>query len=250
VYKPNLFIARSLTLPEVFRIYDLPLSLDPALLDGIANAPGGFNPNTPLPFEDAVSPSILTSIFRMVWGFMGGLPASELADVCVTGAIPEAQPVPNIDIEACSSDLDIPADCADSADDQSTDVFDDQSIALESIQSGHTELIVGPNHKGSDAYQWDEDSDGDSLMPRRRHAKTSLGKPCPLFDWEGLDDESTCCLDSTDETASLTSCEEESYSDIGSSVTADSISTGSESQASLATVITSTTKRSVSQKRY
>jgi hypothetical protein len=72
VYKPNLFIAWSLTLPEVFRIYDLPMSLDPALLDGIANAPGGFNLNTPLPFEDAISPSILTSIFRMVWGFVGG----------------------------------------------------------------------------------------------------------------------------------------------------------------------------------
>jgi hypothetical protein len=92
--------------------------------------------------------------------------------VCVTGAILEAQPVPNI--EPCSSDLDISADCADSADDQPTDVFDDQSIALESIQSGHTELIVGPNHKGSDAYQWDEDSDGDSLMPRRRQQRHHL----------------------------------------------------------------------------
>jgi hypothetical protein len=35
---------------------------------------------------------------------------------------------------------------------------------------------------------------------------------CVLPDWENLDDESTCCLESTDETVSMTSCASEDYS--------------------------------------
>jgi hypothetical protein len=34
-------------------------------------------PDTPVPYESAVSPTVLTSIFRHVWGFVGGFHESE-----------------------------------------------------------------------------------------------------------------------------------------------------------------------------
>jgi hypothetical protein len=48
-------------------VFDLPLFFDPGL-DQLQSCP-----NHPLPFESAVSPAILSAIFRHVWGFVGGV---------------------------------------------------------------------------------------------------------------------------------------------------------------------------------
>jgi hypothetical protein len=57
VFKPGELVSRRLTPSELRRVFDVPMCLDSAL-DAL---PCG--PNMPLPFESAVSPTILTSIF-------------------------------------------------------------------------------------------------------------------------------------------------------------------------------------------
>jgi len=52
-------------LPELLRLYRLPLTLDPLLRD--------LDPERGLPFEDAPAPDVFISIFRQLWGVCGGL---------------------------------------------------------------------------------------------------------------------------------------------------------------------------------
>ena len=61
---PGQWIRRSLTLPELLRLYRLPLTLDPLLRD--------LDPERGLPFEDAPAPDVFVSIFRQLWGVCGG----------------------------------------------------------------------------------------------------------------------------------------------------------------------------------
>jgi hypothetical protein len=51
-------------LPELLRLYRLPLTLDPLLRD--------LDPERGLPFEDAPAPDVFVSIFRQLWGVCGG----------------------------------------------------------------------------------------------------------------------------------------------------------------------------------
>ncbi len=62
---PGQWIQGTLTLPELLRLYRLPLLLDPLLRD--------LDPERGLPFEDAPAPDVFVSIFRQFWGVCGGL---------------------------------------------------------------------------------------------------------------------------------------------------------------------------------
>jgi hypothetical protein len=62
---PGQWIWRTLTLPELLRLYWLPLSLDPLLRD--------LDPERGLPFEDAPATDVFVSIFRHFLGGCGGL---------------------------------------------------------------------------------------------------------------------------------------------------------------------------------
>ena len=53
-----------LTLSEQFRLHQLPLHFDPLL--------AGLRPDRHLPFEDALSPEVYTSIFCQLWGAPAG----------------------------------------------------------------------------------------------------------------------------------------------------------------------------------
>ena len=55
---------RSLTVPELLRLYQLPLDMDGFFQQ--------FKMSSALPFEQAASPVIYTSIFRQLWGVDGG----------------------------------------------------------------------------------------------------------------------------------------------------------------------------------
>ena len=61
---PRHWIRRMLTLPELFRLYQLPLELDTGLRT--------LSPDTWLPFEDSPPPDLYVSIFRQMWGVEGG----------------------------------------------------------------------------------------------------------------------------------------------------------------------------------
>jgi hypothetical protein len=58
------WVIRPLTLSEWFRLHQLPLHFDPLL--------AGLCPNRHLPFEDALSPEVYTSIFHQLWGAPAG----------------------------------------------------------------------------------------------------------------------------------------------------------------------------------
>jgi hypothetical protein len=62
---PGQWIQRTLTLPELLRLYWLPLLLDPLWRD--------LDPERGLPFEDAPALDVFVSIFRQFWGGCGGL---------------------------------------------------------------------------------------------------------------------------------------------------------------------------------
>ena len=62
---PGQWIQRTLTLPELLRLYRLPLLLDPLL--------GELNPERGLSFEDAPAPDVFILIFRQFGGGCGGL---------------------------------------------------------------------------------------------------------------------------------------------------------------------------------
>ncbi len=60
---PFPFLSRTVDL--TFRLYRLPLSMDPLLRD--------LDPERGLPFEDAPAPDVFVLIFRQFWGRCGGL---------------------------------------------------------------------------------------------------------------------------------------------------------------------------------
>jgi hypothetical protein len=79
---PGQWIRRSLKLPELLRLYRLPLTLDPLWSE--------CDPAHGLPFEDAPAPDVFISIFRQLWGVCGGLalgPVSVETPNCVGGKI-------------------------------------------------------------------------------------------------------------------------------------------------------------------
>ena len=51
-------------------------------------------------------------------------------------------------------------------------------------------MVVSSIISGSAQCSWDEDSDSDSLMPRRKKASKPKQFKCDMMVWEGLDDES------------------------------------------------------------
>jgi hypothetical protein len=61
---PRHWIRRMLTLPELFRLYQLPLELDTGLRT--------LSPDTWLPFKDSPPPDLYVSIFRQMWSVEGG----------------------------------------------------------------------------------------------------------------------------------------------------------------------------------
>lgn len=66
VYCPTHFCrgrtaVRPLSLPEMLRLYQLPLAMDPLLLPFL-------QPRGPLPFESSASPDLFASILRQLWG--------------------------------------------------------------------------------------------------------------------------------------------------------------------------------------
>jgi hypothetical protein len=74
---------------------------------------------------------------------------------------------------------------------------------LDSIQSGHEQIIETAGTAATSQY-WDHESDDNSFMPRKPPRKPLPHVKQYVDDWENLDDESTVCLDSTEDTASLT----------------------------------------------
>jgi hypothetical protein len=66
VFHPGEVIRRRLTLTELFRLFDLPLSMDAALTEACPHH------SMPLHFVDAILPTILASVFRHMWGVSGG----------------------------------------------------------------------------------------------------------------------------------------------------------------------------------
>jgi hypothetical protein len=113
------------------------------------------------------------------------------------------------------------------------------SLALQSCASGHGTVIVNEFEHKNPANDWDDDSDEDSLLSRQRVRKQSA-KEYNLLDWENLEDESTCCLQSTDDTASLSSYDSQSYVDLSAVATLGSRSVNSQSTSdcSQATIVT------------
>ena len=69
VYAPSYklrrrWVIRRLTVSEHLRLRQLPLSMDPLL--------SGLSARNTLPFEDALSPEVFTSVFRQLWGTLVG----------------------------------------------------------------------------------------------------------------------------------------------------------------------------------
>jgi hypothetical protein len=70
VYCPSYFflnkwVARPLAIPELLRLYQLPL-----LMDAVLRA---LEPDKVLPFEDSPTPDLFASNFRQLWGASGGV---------------------------------------------------------------------------------------------------------------------------------------------------------------------------------
>jgi hypothetical protein len=94
VFKPNKFVTRRLTPGELLRLFDVPMALDEAL------CAQPWSPSRALPFESAVSPAILASIFRNVWGYVGGVEASAPTppSVSVAAVAPETPYIPAVEL--------------------------------------------------------------------------------------------------------------------------------------------------------
>jgi len=250
VFKPGKTIVRRLTPTELLRIFDLPMSIDSACLPHVQ-----WDHNQSLPFENAISPTVLTSIFRHMWSVSGGVvlginaePAAVAAakasalvtcaaegdsgsDICGRDEISE---VSTLDDSTVDSDADLP-DLA------LRDDFSDDSTLNSDSDLPELELHSTQSTLEVDIY-WDVESDDDSFMPRKPATKRSDKKVVvEMPDWSGLDDESTILLGCSDtsETATMTSyLPGEADNDLSSLSSIDSESTGSLSQASQATVKT------------
>jgi hypothetical protein len=146
-----------------------------------------------LPFEEALSPVILTSIFRQLWSSTGG--------VSIISAIDDSDRVPTVspndDASTDLIDLGVtlpPPGAEDDADSM-------PSLAVRSESSTDDTI----EHSIISYRSFDTDSDEDSFMRRRsrRHKQASYVKP---LDWEFLDDVSldTSVHETDSSTLSLT----------------------------------------------
>lgn len=242
VFKPGASIARRLTPLELHRLYDLPMVFDPALLES------SFGPQHPLPFEASISPTILASIFCHVWGFVGGVERdSPVAKAVLSDSEPLSEPEPPIPECLDPEEYMWGVESHPEVHEDATVVTESSDLKLDSLpdEISEVEIIVTD---AKELINWDVDSDDDSYMPRK--PKGSKLKSPDLYDWEGLEDESTCCLESTEETASLTSCDSRSdsfqYASSVDTTAGELQSIGNDSDsisiASAATLNTSTSK--------
>ena len=88
---PRSWVVRALTLLELLRIYQLPLSMNglfaesldmtSSRIDRVADRVCKGVQEVLLPFENAPSSTILTSIIRQLWGDVGGVQAIEAGDL-------------------------------------------------------------------------------------------------------------------------------------------------------------------------
>ena len=71
---PHSWVVRSLTLPELLGVYQLPASMGEVFerMNGVSYTSRRGDHQLLLPFENASSPSILASIARKLWGLVGG----------------------------------------------------------------------------------------------------------------------------------------------------------------------------------
>jgi hypothetical protein len=215
---------------------------DPALLES------SFGPQHPLPFEASISPTILASIFCHVWGFVGGVERdSPVAKAVLSDSEPLSEPEPPIPECLDPEEYMWGVESHPEVHEDATVVTESSDLKLDSLpdEISEVEIIVTD---AKELINWDVDSDDDSYMPRK--PKGSKLKSPDLYDWEGLEDESTCCLESTEETASLTSCDARSdsfqYASSVDTTAGELQSIGNDSDsisiASAATLNTSTSK--------
>lgn len=179
----------------------------------------------PLPFESALSPTILTSIFRSIWSNVGGIVEPDGCREAVKS-----------DEVGCDGEVGVgEEDGEGKMDDGDTLSTSGDTLASNQSPLSHGIIVTGTG-------EWDYESDCDSLI----HHSRGRMKPVDvrnLEGWENLDDESTMCLDSSEDTASLTSFEDESYvNDLSSASSLEPSYTSDESLASVATKKTSSGK--------
>lgn len=207
VYHPGSTISRRLTSTELRRLFDVPISWD--------NALSSFKTSqqSPLPFEAAISPSILAAAFRHVWGMDGG-------------SIDSIDSTP--DFTSLSSGFE------EKEGDSSIHSMDEGSDA------GSSPIVYNTNISNFCDY----DSDADSLMPHQKRCPIMPGGSAhaEVVDWELLGDEDTEQLSqsTTVSTSSWTSCSGHSrLSEIsipsGTCINSDDDSVSIASQATLIT---------------
>ena len=75
------WVHRPATVDEILRLYDMPASYDAAIK-------AAFNLSRFIPFENAASPTIHTSVLRSLWGSLRGDTDDNAADATITATVP------------------------------------------------------------------------------------------------------------------------------------------------------------------
>ena len=145
VFKPGRFVRRRLTSAELNRLYDLPLVCDSALPESLYRSQGI------LPFESAVSPTVLASLCRYLWSFDVGGSGFLLQPECTVLSPSTSSEVPTVAQSMSSVDESVGASCDGGPGGTSLESADADDISDKS-----EEFCVLPDGSG-------EDVDGCSL---------------------------------------------------------------------------------------
>ena len=160
VFFPGQAVRRKLTQDELMAIFDVPSPL----LD-VFKTRARWSGITPLPFMGSISPVIMSSVFRELWGSRGG---TGFSSSCV-----EASASPGSSTPTHSVDMEVVSD-------------DANSVSPKSLSSD-SELSTDVPDLCNRSF--DTSSAGDSYMPRKTVKTPYSGSEC---DWEFLDDVSVC----------------------------------------------------------
>ena len=183
VFFPGQAVRRVLTHVELMSIFDVP-----SLLLDVFKSSSQWSTTAPMPFMTSISPVIMSSVFRELWGSRGGTGFSSVGAEASTSleSSPGSGPPTHLsDMAFGSGSHHSTLSSADDSADLSSSVSDLCEDSTDSSSTGNSSTDIPDLCDRS----FDTSSAGDSFMPRKTEKSPHTVSD---HDWEFLDDVSVC----------------------------------------------------------